>query len=1035
MGTSPTDEGPRRVRRDQGRDCFGIGPPPTEELPYMDRVASRILFDKEDHDLLVIVNEVLGRDKSRGHLKNLLNPYLHPHGIKEMAAPKELRIAYAVIHLLNSLEVGKAEDRLRALRSLREEVLYSAESFLRRNTARVLLQIMKKLVQAGGDYRRQLALAHDFRMTAAGKPRIVREQLRRYHLLEMPEAWNQIATDDHVHDVNTKGRKSPTHLIMDAWIKGIRRLKVIYYNHVSPQVAGELLEAAGIMGIRVRIGVEFPARFYDRYVRFIWAPRGLLDAQDYLNFLKDGAVESFMAEGRRVSEYQERYVMAILKEFNDRHRYVIEDTYGFVPPLLDQDEFLSFVGAGQASLLHLAEFAYTKMLPAMRDYVDGLRKRYAGALPEERARMAAVVEELDRLDSEAIVERYLRPAKNPSVPDPQVPSDGEGVPGLLKLAPRDLLERLGRLNAGYSITLSLGGLSVEDVIELLYDCQGLITHLEVFNLKDYVTGKVVHDAAINDLQRAINEDNIIALKRIIREGIENVRDTNPARVDALTKILHDISTFRSYYQGAFLKSRVGSDSSGRSHHLYGMGLVIRDTLPRRAQREIVQASPASRLTLPLHTTVYLRASYLPRPGSGRAADILYRLGGRLPGLRSVGKRYVEEWEIKRDSTTRIGVAGNVVALGGLDEKGTNGLYLESPPATPPRTTLSWRYLNSTLKNWIKVLTGFIPAFLTFYLTKEWWLLAWFGAVIWFAITGARNILQSVLGGGGIRRSPLLKWNDYVRWDRLTDSLLFTGFSVPLLDYVVKTLLLDRLLGITTATSPALLYTVIAVANGLYLSGHNIFRGLPRAAAFANLFRTVLSIPVAVLLNAAAGGMLFAGGVADIDAVLQKWAAIISKAASDCVAGFIEGFADRHHNIQTRMWDYRSKLAQVFDTYTKLELLLPESDVCSMLESPKTFIRTVKEREHNLEKVVIINALDLLYFWMYQPHAGSALRTVVRKMSSEERRIFVCAQSVLERKREITQLFVDGLVGKNFSKALSFYLDRSGEYLKILQKMA
>jgi len=45
---------------------------------------SRILFDKQDHELLVIVNEVLNRDKSRKYLKNLLNPYLHPHGIKEI---------------------------------------------------------------------------------------------------------------------------------------------------------------------------------------------------------------------------------------------------------------------------------------------------------------------------------------------------------------------------------------------------------------------------------------------------------------------------------------------------------------------------------------------------------------------------------------------------------------------------------------------------------------------------------------------------------------------------------------------------------------------------------------------------------------------------------------------------------------------------------------------------------------------------------------------------------------------------------------
>ena len=1000
----------------------------------MDQGVSKILFDRQDHELLVIVNEVLGRDKSRGHLKNLLNPYLHPHGIKEMAASKGLRIAYAVIHLLNSLEVGEAEDRLRALRSLRDEVLYSAQTFLRRNTARVLLQIMKKLVQTRGDYRRQLELAHDFRMAASGKPRIVREQLRRYHLLEMPEEWNQIAIDDHVHDVNTKGRKSPTHLIMDAWIKGIRRLKVIYYNHVSPDVAGELLEAAGIMGIRVRIGVEFPARFYDRYVQFIWAPRGLIDAQDYLNFLKDEAVAAFMAEGQKISDYQRRYVMATLGEFNDRHRYAIEDAYGFTPPRLDREAFLSFVGAGQPSLLHLAEFAYATMLPVMRDHVAGLRKRYAQAAPEERDRMVAVVEELNRLDSEAIVERYLRPEKNPSIPDPHVPSDGEDAPNLLRLSPRELLERLGRLNAGYSITLSLGGLAVEDVIELLYDCQGLITHLEVFNLKDYMSGKVVHDALINDLQMAINEDKVIVLKRIIREAIGNVGEENQARVDALRNILQDISTFRSYYKGTLLKSRVGSDSSGRSHHLYGMGLAIRDTLPPRAQREVRSASPSSRLTVPLHNTVYLRASYLPRTDSGRVAGALYRMAERIPGLRSIGKRRVDDWEIERYST-RIGAAGNVIVLGGFDEKDTNELFLEPPDVPKSQMAPSWRYVRSGLKNWLKVLIGFVPAFLTFYLTKDWWLLACFGAFIWFGITGARNIIQSVLGGGGIRRSPLLKWNDYVSWDRLADSLLFTGFSVPLLDYVVKTLLLDRLLNITTATSPVMLYTVIALANGLYLSAHNIFRGLPRGAAFANLFRTALSIPLAVAFSMVAGDILFASGIADVNAVLQKWAAVISKGASDCVAGLIEGIADRYNNIRTRIWDYRSKLAQLFDTYTDLELLFPEADVCEMLESPKKFVRAVKNRAPNFEKVIIINALDLLYFWMYQPRAGSALSAIVRGMSPEERRIFVRAQSVLAMDREISQLFVDGIVGRNFSKALSFYLDRSDEYLTVIQKMA
>ena len=99
----------------------------------------------------------------------------------------------------------------------------------------------------------------------------------------------------------------------------------------------------------------------------------------------------------------------------------------------------------------------------------------------------------------------------------------------------------------------------------------------------------------------------------------------------------------------------------------------------------------------------------------------------------------------------------------------------------------------------------------------------------------------MLGGGGFRRSPLLKWDDYVSWERLTDSLLFTGFSVPLLDYVIKTVILDRMFGITVATGPVVLYTVMAIANGIYISSHNAFRGFQKGVIIGNFFRTVLSL--------------------------------------------------------------------------------------------------------------------------------------------------------------------------------------------------
>ena len=166
-------------------------------------------------------------------------------------------------------------------------------------------------------------------------------------------------------------------------------------------------------------------------------------------------------------------------------------------------------------------------------------------------------------------------------------------------------------------------------------------------------------------------------------------------------------------------------------------------------------------------------------------------------------------------------------------------------------------------------------------------------------------------------------------------MLYTGFSVPLLDYLVKTVILNRGFGITTATHPYELYTFMALANGIYLSSHNAFRGFPRAVIVGNFFRSVLSIPIAILFNTAIGASLSAAGVVGIDAILQKWAAIIS-AASDFVAGIIEGLSDRYNNIHLRFRDYRKKLADLLRVYTQLEIFSPRPATVTSSIAPAGF---------------------------------------------------------------------------------------------------
>jgi len=281
--------------------------------------------------------------------------------------------------------------------------------------------------------------------------------------------------------------------------------------------------------------------------------------------------------------------------------------------------------------------------------------------------------------------------------------------------------------------------------------------------------------------------------------------------------------------------------------------------------------------------------------------------------------------------------------------------------------------------------------------------------------------------------------------------------VPLLDWLVKGVVLDHGLGITTSTSPLLLYTVMAVANGAYLFSHNTFRGLPRAAAVGNLFRSILSIPVAVAANAALFQLLNAGGMspAEANAMLQLWAAVIGKAASDTVAGFIEGTADRNANMRVRFEDYRAKLSLLLDVHGRLEVLFPDRDVIEMLKSPKKFLRRaleerdrssrisepapplngVEEEVRDLQRQQIINALDMMYLWMYQPRARVVFRRLLASMTVDERQIVLATQRLLERRRAISELFLDELVGENFSQPLAFYLDKSPMYLRNIQKIA
>ncbi|WP_291318510.1 hypothetical protein, partial [Desulfonatronospira sp.] len=778
---------------------------------------SPLFFDQSDYELLRMVNDIFTR-KTYSDQKKLLAPHLHPHGIKEMAAPRAQRIAYSVIQLLESLESGERQDRISALGSLRDEVLYTSHGPMRINTARVLVEIMKNLVRSHGDCRRQLELARDFAMVSLGKPRKVRWELKKYHLLEMPEEWNQVAFDEHVHDVNTTGRKSPTHLIMDAWIKGIRRLTVIYYNHVPREAAEELLEAAHIMDIKVMVGIEFTVKFRQKPVRMVWVPRGFSDSRGFLEFLRTPRIRGFMDQGRAVSNRTRSYVLGLLHSFNRNHLPEVNREMGLNLPLLDEQDFLKSVGQGQVSVHHLGKYIHELISAGIAV------KQVSTGKTQEQATSEDGSNDVQEPDIYDIIENYLRSAQNPDVPDIFEIDD---PPELLTLTPEELAAKIKSLHANSNITLNLCDLKVEDVIEILFDCKGMITHLEILNLKNQVLGREHDKERIINLQNAINAGNVIKLKKYLGELVreaEERQSLDSSRRDKLVEILCDISALQSFYQNRPLYGCIGSDSTGRSGRVYGMGMVLSESLPRSARRQLMSGRNNTHQRLDVGIKSLTQDTYIPKNRYNFLSAGISRFIKKVPVLNRLEYQRMREWVVQ-DYYSLSPDKSNIFTLGGIHSPGEDvpGGRQNGPRRT--RGLASLKYLNTRIKIASKIGIGFIPAFLTFLLTHEWWILMYFGAVIWFGITGVRNVIQSVLGCGGINRPSLAKWSTFVSWDRFADSLMYTGFSVPLLDFILKTLILDQGFGATVATHPVIVYATISLVNGMYLSTHNYFRGL------------------------------------------------------------------------------------------------------------------------------------------------------------------------------------------------------------------
>ncbi len=981
---------------------------------------NRGYFDPADRELVAALEMLAGSEDARAALSRLFQDDFHPLGIAELAAPRAVRLTGAMFVLLNTVEPGGAamKIRLAALSALHAEAFEAlGAARMPRNAARVLLAVAKEFVRTpAGDGFRRLELAHRLHRTMLGSPRFVRRMLQEYQLLEMPESGNQLAFDFHVHDANSKGRKSASHLVLDAWIKGIGALEAVYYDYVGKSAAAEFLRAASIMRIQGIVGVAHQVLWNGKFVEFICADGDCGSAERYLAMLDTGRRRLFRSQCRLAAEYRTGLVYKILQQFNSVGLKALNRDFDCELAPVAPETLAAAAPGGHPAAEHIAEIVTTELRGRLESELAG-----AGILPLRAARRRR---ELAELSGEALRERYFDERVLS-----EVPANAGELPELLRLTPHELLERYSKVVPRAQVTLNLSNLSLADVIELIWECRGKISDLEIFNLKDMVLQNPPDHERINRFRLALGRGNVTTLKSLIREAAGELGAVDPERRKKLLGILKNLGTLIAWYRNHPLGVRGGSDSAGRACRLHGMGLAVLDSLPARALNQVRLDHRGCWTILHWYCQVHRRISYLPT-----AAGALVSGPGRLMAKLGWRKRIATEFVIDDPAAgLGSGVRGNVVTLGGV---------YQPPPGEWRRKLLKWSEIlyssgdwNSGVKNALKIFIGFMAAFLSFFWSGSGWLLVWFGAPIWLGITGVRNVLQA-LAGGGKRNAATLPWRDLVSASRVADSLLYTGLSVPILENLVKNALLTDALGWTAENHAFGVFTVLAVANSFYILGHNLYRGLPKLAVAGNVFRPLLAIPLSVGFGWLLGAGLRTAGVAPVAAALavQQAAAILSKLASDCVGGLIEGYADREYNLNCRVLEYQSKFDRIFESALALELLFPKKSAAALLQKLRILFRALDKKAPELEAGLVVNALDLLYFAMCRPLAAPVFRKLWGLRSPEERELLKAFPMVLADDRRIIAMFTAGLMGEaGGRRALAFYLNYHEKYLKALQK--
>jgi len=326
----------------------------------------------------------------------------------------------------------------------------------------------------------------------------------------------------------------------------------------------------------------------------------------------------------------------------------------------------------------------------------------------------------------------------------------------------------------------------------------------------------------------------------------------------------------------------GSDSTGRDPTIPGMGFISPESIPKKMRGYYEKTHYA--LPLPISRLI-------------------------LEHRRGIGSSKEDRREV-------------ILSMGKTVEPYYNPVGDEEE-AKQIGIRVAWRYLNPFLKMILRVAVSFPVAYVTIGLGY---------ALVWYGITLFRNVFVDLVSAKGLDPRD---WSSRdINFENATQSLFWTGFSVPLLTLVKLQLDSFFVWAQLTheVTKQVIRFFVICFTNGAYISTHNRLRGFDQRIVKGNFFRSVFAWPPATVFS-------FLGDLFSIPSVVQ------AKFWSDLVAAMIEGSGKSSRQIHLRKRD--------------LSEILPQ--LCS---------------EDRKERMVAM--LDTLYIWARRRKGRLSLQQVLRE---------------------------------------------------------